>query len=177
DIETERRREKRPVRIAAEVSGGIDLARPGGAFRLHGRADRVEVYEDETLAILDYKTGRPPGQNEVDAGLAPQLLLEAAIAAEAGFPDVAGTAAQLVYWHLSGGIEPGKAYPLFRDATDSIPDAVAQAKERLCALIDEFDRPERAYLSRPHPDHGTRFSDYEQLARVAEWSSAGGGHE
>ncbi|HQT76551.1 MAG TPA: double-strand break repair protein AddB [Rhodopila sp.] len=174
-VETARRQERPPVRIAAEVAGGIDLVRPGGVFRLHGRADRVEVYEDGTLAILDYKTGRPPTQNEVDAGLAPQLLLEAAIAAEAGFPDLAGTAAQLIYWHLSGGIEPGKAYPLFRDATASIPDAVAQATERLCALIDDFDRPERAYLSRPHPDHGARFSDYEQLARVAEWSSAGGG--
>ena len=63
----------------------LDLHRPGGRFRLTGRADRIERYDDGTLEILDYKTGSPPTQKAVDDGLAPQLLLEAAIAAEGGF--------------------------------------------------------------------------------------------
>jgi ATP-dependent helicase/nuclease subunit B len=54
---------------------------------------------------------------------------------------------------------------------------VLDAKDRLCDLIDAFDRPSRAYLSRPHPGLAPRFSDYEQLARVAEWSAAGDGDE
>ena len=83
--ETERRTARAPVTIATEVAGAIELLRPGGKFRLTGRADRIERYADGTLSILDYKTGSPPTQKEVDAGLAPQLLLEAAMAADRGF--------------------------------------------------------------------------------------------
>ena len=31
--------------------------------------------------------------------------------------------------------------------------------------------PARPYLSRPHPGQAPRFSDYTQLARVAEWAA------
>jgi ATP-dependent helicase/nuclease subunit B len=101
-------------------------------------------------------------------------LLEAAMAAQGGFgPDLLGVTSALVYWRLSGGLDAGKAMPLFKSDTIAITDAAQDAQGRLCDLIDAFDLPSRAYLSRPHPGLAPRFSDYEQLARVAEWSSAG----
>ena len=176
--ETARRAERAPLTVASETAGAIELHRPGGRFRLTGRADRIERYADGTLAILDYKTGTAPGQSDAEAGLAPQLLLEAAMAAEGGFgPALAGSADSLVYWRLTGGIDPGEEKPLYKNKQGDIPDAVADARERLCALIDAFDHPRRAYLSRPHPGLAPRFSDYDQLARVAEWSAAGGADE
>jgi ATP-dependent helicase/nuclease subunit B len=172
--EAGRRCIRAPVTIVSEASGVIDLHRPGGAFRLTGRADRIERYSDGTLAILDYKTGAPPTQKSVEDGLAPQLLLEAAMAAEGGFgPDLLGATSALIYWRLSGGLDPGEVMPLFRKRPSDIPAAVLDAKDRLGELIDAFDQPSRAYLSRPHPSLAPRFSDYEQLARVAEWSAAG----
>jgi ATP-dependent helicase/nuclease subunit B len=180
-VQTEivRRSTRAPVQITPEATGAIDLVRPGGRFRLTGRADRIERYHNGTLSILDYKTGSAPTQRAVDDGLAPQLLLEAAMAAEGGFgPDLAGAATELVYWQLSGGLDPGQAKPLFaHKRAAEIPDAVLNAKNRLCDLIDAFDQPDRAYLSRPHPGLAPRFSDYEQLARVAEWSAAGDADE
>jgi ATP-dependent helicase/nuclease subunit B len=178
ETEARRRAIRPPVAIAAEAKGAIDLDRPGGTFRLTGRADRIERYADGTLAILDYKTGKPPSQTDVDAGLAPQLLLEAAMAAEQGFgPDLAGQTTELLYWHLSGGIEPGAASALFKKNAANLSAAVLDAKDRLCDLIDAFDQPGRAYLSRPNPALSPRFSDYAQLARVAEWSAAGDSDE
>jgi ATP-dependent helicase/nuclease subunit B len=179
-VETEagRRALRQPVAIAPEAKGAIDLLRPGGVFRLTGRADRIEQYSDGTLSILDYKTGAPPTQKDVDAGLAPQLLLEAAMAVQGGFgAELAGQTAELLYWHLSGGIDPGRAMPLFKKNPGDIQAAVLDARERLCELIDSFDQPGRAYLSRPNPGLAPRFSDYGQLARVAEWSAAGDGDE
>lgn len=176
--EAARRLIRIPVAIATEVAGAVELIRPGGRFRLTGRADRIERYEDGTLAILDYKTGSPPNQKAVDDGLAPQLLLEAAMAAEGGFgPELLGETTELIYWQLSGGADPGDSKLLFKKRVAEIPTAVANAKERLGELIDAFDRPDRAYLSRPHPGLAPRFSDYEQLARVAEWSALGDADE
>jgi ATP-dependent helicase/nuclease subunit B len=176
--EAERRTKRAPVTLATETSGRTELHRPGGSFQLTGRADRIERYADGTLTILDDKTGRPPSQQDVDDGLAPQLLLEAMMAAEGAFgADHQGSASELLYWHLSGGLDPGKAMPLFRKVPDEIPGAVLDARDLLCMLIDDFDRPERSYLSCPHPGHAPRFSDYAQLARVAEWSASGDGDE
>ena len=86
-IEAERRSHAPLVALITEASGTLELARPGGLFRLTGRADRIERWRDGGLAILDYKTGTPPSQKEVDAGLAPQLLLEAAMAEAGAFGD------------------------------------------------------------------------------------------
>ena len=120
--ETQRRLVRPPVTIGTEATGVIELHRPGGRFRLTGRADRIERHADGTLAILDYKTGMPPTQKSVDQGLAPQLLLEAAMAADGGFgPDLRGTTSALIYWHLSGGLDPGKAAPLFKKTRRTSP--------------------------------------------------------
>ena len=172
--ESGRRALRAPLTIETETQGAIDLIRPGGRFRLTGRADRIELYADGTLSILDYKTGSPPSQKDVDAGLAPQLLLEAAIALDGGFGTaLRGETAEMLYWRLSGGLERGEALPLFKKRAADIPSAVLDARARLCDLIDAFDDPSRAYLSQPHPGLAPRFSDYVQLARVAEWSAAG----
>jgi ATP-dependent helicase/nuclease subunit B len=178
DTDSVRRALRRPMAIATEAKGAIDFYRPGGRFRLTGRADRLERYEDGTLSILDYKTGAPPTQKDVEAGLAPQLLLEAAMAAMGGFgEDLAVETAELIYWHLSGGLDAGSAMPLFKRNPSDLGPAVIDARDRLCDLIDAFDQPTRAYLSRPNPGLAPRFSHYEQLARVAEWSAAGGSDE
>ena len=174
EIETERRSLHRPELIVPEVQGDWILRREGGEFRLVGRADRIERRADGTLAILDYKTGTPPSQKEVDAGLAPQLLLEAAMAAAGAFgAALAGPASELAYWHLTGGFEPGALRSLFKADAAAIAAATQQARDSLAALIDTYDQPGRCYLSQPHPGRAPRFSDYGQLARVAEWSAAG----
>jgi ATP-dependent helicase/nuclease subunit B len=143
-------------------------------FRLTGRADRIERRGDGGLAILDYKTGTPPSQKEVDAGLAPQLLLEAAMAEAGAFgTSLTGAVEELTYWHLTGGFHPGESRALFKADADAIAAATADAYQALCRLIDAYDAPDRCYLSHPQPGFAPRFSDYAQLARVAEWEAVG----
>jgi ATP-dependent helicase/nuclease subunit B len=174
DTETARRAIHRIAAIKAEVKGTSELPRDGGRFALVARADRIERRADGALAILDYKTGTPPSQKEVDAGLAPQLLLEAAMAEAGAFgAELAGQAGELIYWHLTGGYEPGEVRSLFKGNAAAIDEAVAAARDSLGALIDAYDQPDRCYLSQPHPARAPRFSDYAQLARVAEWAAAG----
>ena len=96
------------------------------------------------------------------------------MAAAGAFGDaLRGEAAELVYWHLTGGFQPGETVRLFKQGPDALRVGVDAALRGLEALIDRYDEPGRCYLARPYPAWKPRFSDYEQLARVAEWSLAG----
>jgi len=174
EIERDRRSAAPLADLATEVAGRWELAVPGG-FLLTGRADRIEKRADGTLAILDYKTGAPPSHTEVAAGFAAQLLLEAAMAADGAFPGIAGRAVELAYWHLTGGHHAGKVTKLFKGDPAVIADAVADARGRLRDLVATYDDADQAYLSQPHAGRVPRFSNYGQLARVAEWDVAGDG--
>ncbi len=174
--EEPRRRAEAPIaELWSEVTGSWDLLRPKRRFTLTGRADRIERCVNGRLGIIDYKTGVPPSPKEVEQGLAPQLPLEAAMAAAGAFgPERTGETAALCYWRITGGFVPGEAKPLFDKEPDRLAAVIVEAAEKLGALIDAFDDPARAYLSRPHPARAPRFSDYVQLARVAEWAAAEG---
>ncbi len=171
--ETQRRSVAAPDSDRAGGDGATGRC-PAQKFRLRGRADRIERYAGGRLAILDYKTGAPPSQAAVDAGFAPQLPLEAAMAQAGGFgAEWTGAVAELTYWHLTGGFEAGEARKLFKGDAARTAEAAAAAASNLAELIASFDDPATPYLSVPHPGRVPRFSDYAQLARRAEWSEAG----
>jgi len=162
----------RPARIHSEAKGEWHLADRN--FRLSGRADRIEQRADGSLALFDYKTGTPPKQPDVEAGRAPQLPLEAAMAAAGAFgPEIAGHVVELTYWHLTGGDNAGRVTSLFKANAGLTDNAVQAAIDGLRRLIVEYDDPAQPYLARPFPGAAPRFSDYVQLARVAEWSGSG----
>ena len=154
-----------PARV---TSGANRLS--GASVAIYPKADRIERRADGALAIVDYKTGAPPRAGDVELGFAPQLPLEAVIAAAGGFADVpAGEVAALEYWRLSGGQPPGEIVPLRAD-----PDALAAAaRDGLARLIARFDAPATGYPSVPRPLRAPRFSDYAHLARIKEWSLGG----
>jgi ATP-dependent helicase/nuclease subunit B len=56
------------------VEAEVELNREFAGVELSGRADRIEVRADGRRALVDYKTGRLPRQEDVDAGEAVQLL-------------------------------------------------------------------------------------------------------
>ena len=45
----------------------------------------------------------------------------------------------------------------------------------LAQLIAKFADPATAYLAQPRPAIAPRFSDYDHLARIKEWSAGGPG--
>ncbi len=53
----------------------------------------------------------------------------------------------------------------------------SEARAGLAALVGVFDRLETPYEARPRPDKAPRYSAYEHLARVKEWSAGGHGED
>ena len=55
--------------LATEITGGIVIETDGAPFHLTAKADRIDRLSDGKLAILDYKTGKPPSPSLVRDGL------------------------------------------------------------------------------------------------------------
>jgi ATP-dependent helicase/nuclease subunit B len=167
--ETEPARRAGISRSHAEVDGSMALEGPAGAFTLKARADRIDSGAGGVV-ITDYKSGANLKTlvGRAKTGEAPQLPLEAAIAAAGGFTDVeAGRVALLRYISTSGGEPPGCDFDLDIDDVAASADA---AREGLLRLIAQFDRETTPYRAVRRPRFRYDYDDYAHLARVAEWS-------
>lgn len=159
-------------RSFVERSGRLELRHDDGrTVELTARADRVDLLASGELRLLDYKTGKPPSKKKVAAGEKPQLTLEAAMAARGGFPGLpAAAVAQLVYWQLSGGPEPGAVEDVGSTAQQIAADAEAALGE-VRRLAADFLFGDRAFTARPHPLRAPAGEDYDHLSRIAEWAA------
>jgi ATP-dependent helicase/nuclease subunit B len=167
-VEQEAERRIHVATTFSEVRGSLTLEGPAGPFELTAIADRIDLLADGGLAIVDYKTGAIPKDQEVAAGFAPQLPLEGAIVARGGFIDVPATVpSELSFWRLHGGAPAGEC----RTIKGSAPTLVKDAIEGVARLIAAFDLAETPYQARPRSDKAPRYDDYEHLARVKEWAS------
>jgi ATP-dependent helicase/nuclease subunit B len=164
--------------IRGEISIPLDNAR---TFFLSARADRIERRLDGSYAILDYKTGQPPTGKQVRMGLSPQLTLEAAILRQGGFANIpAGSSvSELTYVRLSGNNPPGEQKTLElkinkSDVPQPPDEAADEARKKLEILIRAFENESQAYTSLNLSMWSNRYGSYDDLARIKEWSAAGG---
>ncbi|WP_439636384.1 double-strand break repair protein AddB [Oceanicaulis sp.] len=172
----EERRDYGFLPTALEALGDITFEAPGGLFTLTARADRIDLRPSGALDIVDYKTGQPPSAKEVAAGFAPQLPLEAAMAARGAFEDAPShEPGDLIYVRLSGGRVPGEPKSMVRNPDGDDAGILAeQALERLVKWVANFDDPRRTYPSQPRVKFVNKWGDYDHLARRKEWASAPG---
>lgn len=169
-VGNEHERRGRLAALHAEVKGRLQFVGPAGLFTVTATADRIECGKDGRLVVIDYKTGAVPKPRELEFGFAPQLPLEAAIAAHGGFTGVdKAEVAALEFWRLTGGNPAAEIKDVKADPMESADAALAGVR----ALVAAFDLPTTAYHSEPDPEFAPRFSDYAHLARVKEWSAGG----
>ena len=182
-IERQLREGTRAVHV--ETQGRLTI--PPGAtdgFTLTGRADRIDILDDGSARLIDYKTGAPPGITEALTGKAPQLLLEAVMLAAGAFEGVErAQTSSLLYLQLSGGepainarfLDPARAKPKI-DA--SVQEVAARIFERLKNLVARYStNPLCPYLPRVLPKYGGLDMPYDHLSRYREWSSFAGQDE
>ncbi|MDF3072416.1 MAG: hypothetical protein K0S54_83 [Alphaproteobacteria bacterium] len=185
-VSTQLARQSEGIELAlTEASGEMRLAGPAGAFTIRAKADRIDRLADGTLDIIDYKTGTSPSIEQVAAGYAPQLPLEALIAASVtGFDGgrLKGRATRLSYWRLRGMKDGGAIEDVLQ--ARKLVEAMAEygqpgesavsillglTEHYLIERIKHYDNPRTPYLSQPRPAFAG-YGDYDHLARVAEWA-------
>jgi ATP-dependent helicase/nuclease subunit B len=152
---------RRPLR--AEIEGEAMLA----GILLHGRADRIDQLPDGALAIIDYKTGKPPSQKAVDEGFALQLGLLGLIAQEGGFDGVSGKPEAFEYWSLQR--YRGKFGRLMRPDKDMSPqEFLSHASRNFAEVAHDYLTGARPFEAKLNPAYAP-YGDYDQLMRLQEW--------
>lgn len=156
----------------------FDIA--GEKFTLRGRADRLDQMKNGTLEIIDYKTGSVPKPVEMKDYVAPQLLVEAAIAHNGSFDGVASApVSALTYIKLAAGPQ---AFELTQFALRDGMDIAGATDE----LITRINRHVEAFLLRDNlpmtarivPKPGQTYAgDYDHLSRMHEWTEIDGEEE
>jgi ATP-dependent helicase/nuclease subunit B len=153
---------------ATELRGRLAV----DGFTVTCKADRLDVLREGGLVVIDYKTGKPPSAEDVEKGLAPQLSLEAAIAAGGGFEGLAPLPVHaLEYWRVSGLRTPGEVCAVGQ-APDDVKRLADAALAGLALLVARFADPATPYIALARLKSGPVYGDYLHLARVKEWMPA-----
>lgn len=153
-----------------EIVGALKI---NDYFTLKAKADRIDILNDSSSVIIDYKTGYAPSKKEVYSGYAPQLLLEALILNNNGFPDIPFKTKTSSLTYLQFSSKDNKFFINFDEDIDLL---VKKTFETLSLIIEKFNNPDTPYISRPNPNTVgatiENYSEFSHLARVKEWQDA-----
>jgi RecB family exonuclease len=133
---------ERPVPVVERlleyaVNGELTVASAAGprAVALRGKADRIDLLEDGTFRLIDYKLGWPPDRTRALQLPLYALFAEQRLDNHRGRRFVLGEAAYLAF---KG---PKRVVPLFTSPAQRA-DVMAKAQERLSSALDAIARGE-----------------------------------
>jgi ATP-dependent helicase/nuclease subunit B len=160
--------------IWVERQGAIAVPLANGEpFKLSARADRIDLLKSGAARLIDYKSGAPPTAKDVRYGFSPQLTLEAAMLRRGGFEGLAPLETEEALYLKLGGATGGQIKRAGGKG-ENIRDLAEVHFAGLTKLLEAYAREETPYLSLPFPKLAPRYSDYDHLARVKEWSATAG---
>lgn len=172
--ETEPARRAGVARVAPRVSGLLTVDAPGGPFTVRGTVDRIDLREDGTLALYDYRTGSAPSEADVASGKAPHLPLAALIAQSGTLRGIEShDVARLATISAKGG-DPAGEEVVVKQGAGTLAKVV---RDGLKTLIERFDDEATSYQAMRRAAFSARHAHdaYAHLARVEEWAGASGG--
>ncbi len=149
--------------LLAEIQGEATLA----GILVHGRADRIDRLLDGGLAIVDYKTGKPPSKKAIEAGFALQLGLLGLIGREGGFEGVTGEPEVFEYWSLirdRGSF--GKCVRADKDMDQG--EFLDRAHSSFADAVGKWLTGSEPFTAKLNPAYAP-YGDYDQLMRLEEW--------
>lgn len=146
-------------------------------FFITGRADRIDVLDDGTVDIIDFKTGLSPSAKEARSLLDPQLPLEAFAVMQSGFKNIGPSSVRsLKYVRLKPAdqliVDQVEAKPTRKEPEPYSAEQLGQkAADELSQLLQELYHNKIGFKSRTIPKMDRDYTgDYNHLARVSEWS-------
>jgi ATP-dependent helicase/nuclease subunit B len=149
--------------LKAEIKGEAVI----GGITVEGRADRIDRLPDGGLAIVDYKTGKPPAKKAIQAGFALQLGLLGLIGRAGGFEGVSGEPEVFEYWSLirdRGSF--GKCMRADKDMEEG--EFLEHAYRNFADAVGRWLTGTEPFTAKLNPAYAP-YGDYDQLMRLEEW--------
>ncbi len=131
---------------------------------------------DGELAIVDYKTGKPPSWAMVQEGFALQLGLIGMMARVGGIEGVSGEPMAFEYWSLAKNREGDFGYvetPLrigIKRVGIAPESFLPLTEKKLHEAIEGYIKGTEPFTARKNPDY-PGYADYDQLMRLDEWQA------
>ena len=164
-----------------EKFGSIEV----DGIKIHGKADRIDLLSYAsagagTLAVIDYKTGAPPTNAQVEKGFNLQLGVLGLIASRGGFEGLIGTPDRFEYWSLGRSKDSETGFGYCAEPIKEGRKLTGLPRDEFLAQTEFFLRealakwilgnePFTARLNPDLPSYGT----YDQLMRLDEWQARG----
>ncbi|MBP5534409.1 MAG: PD-(D/E)XK nuclease family protein [Alphaproteobacteria bacterium] len=146
-----------------------------------GRADRIDVFGNKKVSIIDYKTGSLPSKSQVHAGFAPQLPLEAIMLEKGCFKEIRDeeySVNNISYWRLIGKANGGEILNVTPDPKKVwLPNFWKEILDRLSYLLSCYQDKNTPYSAHPQVGREQTYNDYAHLERQAEWQVKDGDEE
>jgi len=149
--------------LLAEAKGKTVLV----GITLDGRADRIDRLPGGGLAIIDYKTGKPPAKKAIEAGFALQLGLLGLIARDGGFDGAPGEPEAFEYWSLVREKDRfGKCVHADKDMGPE--EFLTHAYSNFAEAAEKWLTGTEPFTAKLNPAYAP-YGDYDQLMRLEEW--------
>ncbi len=149
--------------------------------KLRGRADRIDRLPGGELAIVDYKTGKPPSGAMVERGFALQLGTLGLMAQAGAIKDVKrgpvqGEPTRFEYWSFGRSDKSETGFGYRQEPVKEDRKKTGLPREEFLAKTDEYLREalslwilgQEPFTARLNPDLPS-YDDYDQLMRLDEW--------
>ncbi|WP_394728414.1 double-strand break repair protein AddB [Altererythrobacter sp. GH1-8] len=163
--------------LGVELKGAMQV----DGVKVYGRADRIDSLEDGSLAIIDYKTGKPPSKAEVAAGYRLQLGILGLILANGSFELengdlLSGKPSSFEFWSLrKANGEFGELFKPYKDGPKQgglLPeDFIPHHEAKLFEAIRDYIKGRKPFTAKLNPDY-PGYADFDQLMRLEEWQIA-----
>ncbi|KLT22862.1 double-strand break repair protein AddB like protein [Wolbachia endosymbiont of Armadillidium vulgare str. wVulC] len=125
---------------------------------LTARCDRLEYLPSGQVAIIDYKLGSPPSNEEVMSGFFPQLILQALAVEYTTKKEVS----ELAYWKLDYDKIKVIALKDYRQKMHEFQNILPN-------FLSNYLRDTTPFIASPYFNKFLRFNSYKQLERIEEW--------
>lgn len=125
---------------------------------LTAKCDRVEHLPENQAAIIDYKLGSPPSNNEVMSGFFPQLILQALGVEYTTKKKVL----ELAYWKFNYDQVSITSLQGYREKMQEFQDV-------LPIFLSNYLNENTPFIASPYLDKFLRFNNYAHLERIKEW--------
>jgi ATP-dependent helicase/nuclease subunit B len=160
-VKEEKERVKNISKIHTESTHSHQFKVKGEVFNISAKADRIELWRDNAVNIIDYKSNAP-SENKVKELFKPQLLLEALILKNSdGFID---SNFKITYYDLN-------KHEVKELLKDGLNECVDNVEAELLNILNDVLDTKKPFLSNPFDaeDLKDKYDEYAHLARVKEW--------